>query len=101
MEDVLKIPGVLDRMLEAKIVPVVAAPAVPTVLVQTITPTQMVDVPPLPEINAPSFSSSLNSTSKKGGKWGWILLGGIAIFVFRYEIGYYVFGKPNRKYPRY
>lgn len=101
MEDVLKIPGVLDRMLEAKIVPVVAAPSVPAVPVQTITATQMVDVPPMPEINVPAISSSLNSTSKKGGKWGWILLGGIAIYVFRYEIGYYVFGKPNRKYPRY
>jgi hypothetical protein len=85
-------------MVEAKIVPAVTAPAVHTVPVQIMTPTQMVDVPPVPEI---TISSSLTPTSKKGGKWGWILLGGIVIFVFRYEIGYYVFGKPNRKYPRY
>ena len=101
MEDVLKIPGVLDRMVEAKIVPPLTSPAVSNIPVQTIAPTQVVNVPPMPEINVPAISSSLNSTSKKGGKWGWILLGGIAIFVFRYEIGYYVFGKPNRKYPRY
>jgi hypothetical protein len=103
MEDLLIIPGVFDRLVEAKILASVSPPMVPNTSVQTITPTQPVMVvPQVPELNAPSINSSFEASSKNEGKWLWILLvGGIAAYVFRYEIGYYITGKPNRKYPRY
>jgi hypothetical protein len=103
MEDLLKIPGVFDRLIEAKILPSASPPIVPNTPVQTITPTQpeMV-VPQVPELTAPSNNSSFESSPKNEGKWLWVLLvGGIAAYVFRHEIGYYFLGRPNRKYPRY
>ena len=96
MEDVLKIPGVLDRMIEAKLMPAVTASAAPIIPVQVIAPTvPVVTVPQMPEVIVPVN----NSIAPKWGYWvgGAILLG----FIFRYEIGYFVFKKPNKKYPRY
>jgi hypothetical protein len=86
-------------MVEAKIAPSVVTPPV------SITPVQTPSVfisPKVQQVTGPIPASSVNPKSKKGGKWLLIFfISGIAIYTFRYEIGYYIFGKPNKKYPLY
>ena len=103
MEDLLKIPGVFDRLVEAKILPATQPPLIPKNPIKTIAPTQqVVNVPEVPELIAPRINPSVKTNSKNEVKWALILLvGGIAAIALRYEIGYYVFGKPNQKYPGY
>jgi len=98
MEDLLKIPGVLDRMVEAKLMPPVTASSVPIIPVQEITPTTpVVAVTQAPEIIVPAINSI---APKKGGKWVYWVGGAIVLgYIFRHEIGYYIFKKPNKKYP--
>ncbi len=98
MENVIEIPGLLERMVEAKILPPATPLSIPdvvpvaTVLPNTIPQTQVLASP----------NTTVAAVSKKGGTWGYWLGGALVLgYLFRYEIGYYILGKPNKKYPKY
>ena len=96
MEDILKIPGLLDRMVEANVMP----PVLPLVVPDVITEIPVINAPHTFDIMIPGNNSQVSSVSTNGGK---VLLyfGGALLlcYLFRYEIGFYVLGKPNKKYP--
>jgi hypothetical protein len=106
MEDVLKIPGVFERMMDANILSPTTVRAAPKIPVQTVA--AMVQIaPPIvpnasvsqaPEVIVPQISAV--ASRKVDNKVYWLVGGLILAIIFRYEIGYYVFGKPNKKYPR-
>jgi hypothetical protein len=87
MEVFLEIPGLLDRMVEANLIPSAA-----TFQIQDVASAGPVIPNTMPQ--AP--------VSKTDGTWVY-LLGGLLVlgYIFRYEIEYYILGKPNKKYPKY
>ena len=98
MENVLEIPGLLDRMVEANLIPPAAPLQIPDVApVASVIPNTIPQTPVLVSTN-----TTVAAVSKKSGTWGYWLGGALVLgFLFRYEIGYYILGKPNKKYPKY
>jgi hypothetical protein len=93
MEILTEIPGLLDRMIEAKIMPpvAVAAPPLPPVAPSVSIPQVPAAIPPV----GSAIRKGNNSTKL-------ILIGGTLLLAYlcRHEIEYYIFGIPNKKYPQ-
>jgi hypothetical protein len=96
MEDILRIPGLLDRMVEANVMP----PDFSLVVPDVTTEIPVINAPHTSDIMIPGNFSQESSVSTNGGKV-LLFIGGafLLCYLFRYEIGYYVLGKPNKKYP--
>ncbi len=92
MEIITEIPGLLERMVEAKVMPPVAFAAPP--------------LPPMPpSVSIPQMPAAIppvGSAIRKGNNNNKLfLIGGtlVLVYMFRYEIQYYLFRIPNKKYP--